>query len=299
MKIIAIVGPTASGKSALAFFFARKYDGEIVSCDSVQIFKHLNIGSAKPSEEEKNLVKHHLIDVFEPDVQSDVRIYKELAEKAILDIVNRGKIPFVVGGTGMYFNALYYGLSDAPSRNEEIRKSLEKKAEKYGLELLYDELTKVDKETASKVARNDKRRIIRALEVYYISGKPLSEINKTNKKLEADWLVISLLPDRAKLYEKINMRVEEMIEKGLVDEVKSIVEKYGENAYALGSIGYKETLDYIKGKISFEEMKELIKKNTRNYAKRQYTWFKKFAQSGYSPEEIDTIDNKIKEFINR
>ncbi len=238
-----------------------------------------------------------MIDVFEPDVQIDVRIYKELAEKAILDIVNRGKIPFVVGGTGMYFNALYYGLSDAPSRNEEIRKSLEEKAEKYGLDFLYDELTKVDKETASKVAKNDKRRIIRALEVYYISGKPLSEINKTNKKLEADWLIISLIPDRAKLYEKINMRVEEMLAKGLVDEVKSIVEKYGENAYALGSIGYKEVLDYLKGRISFEEMKELIKKNTRNYAKRQYTWFKKFTIGAYSPEEIEIIDAKIKNFI--
>lgn len=271
--------------------------GEIVSCDSVQIFKHLNIGSAKPSEEEQSLVKHHLIDVFEPTVQIDVKIYKELAEKVILDIFNRGKIPFVVGGTGMYFNALYYGLSDAPSRNEEIRKSLEEKYEKYGLDSLYDELTKLDKKTASKIAKNDKRRIIRALEVYYISGKPLSEINQNNKKLNADWLVVSLIPDRKKLYEKINMRVEEMIAKGLVDEVKLIVEKYGENAYALGSIGYKEVLDYLKGKISFEEMKELIKKNTRNYAKRQYTWFKKFTSDSYSPEQIEIIDDKIENFI--
>ncbi len=270
-----------------------------MSCDSVQIFKHLNIGSAKPSLEERGIVRHHLVDVFEPDVQIDVRIYKEHAEKAILEIIDRGKIPFVVGGTGMYFNSLYYGLSDAPSRNDEIRSQLEEKANKYGLQSLYEELNRVDKETASKVSLNDKRRIIRALEVYYVSGKTFSEINRSNKKLEANWLLISLFPERAKLYEKINIRVEDMIKNGLVEEVKFIVKKYGENAYALGSIGYKEVLDYLRDKICFEDMKELIKKNTRNYAKRQYTWFKKLGGIKFSPEDIEAIDNEIKNFILR
>ncbi len=221
-----------------------------------------------------------------------------MAEEAITDIWSRGKIPFVVGGTGMYFNSLYYGLSDAPGRNELIRSELEKKVEEFGLNFLYEELKKVDIETAKKVSPNDKRRILRALEVYLISGKPLSEINKENNKLEAEWLIISLFPDREKLYEKINNRVEKMIEIGLIDEVRELIERYGEDAYALYSIGYKEVRDYLKGKLSFDEMKELIKKNTRNYAKRQYTWFKKVdGAKVFKAEDTDLIEKEIIKFL--
>ncbi|MGC8765305.1 MAG: tRNA (adenosine(37)-N6)-dimethylallyltransferase MiaA [Brevinematia bacterium] len=270
----------------------------MISCDSVQIYKYLNIGSAKPSLKERSEIPHHLIDLFSPDFQIDVGLYKELAEKAIIDVISRGNVPFVVGGTGMYFNALYFGLFDAPKRSEKIRNKLEEKIKRDGLHSVYQELLSVDPESASKISPNDKRRIIRALEVYLVSGKTISELRKSNKKLPLDWLLICLLPDRKKLYERINNRVEKMLENGLVDEVRNIIEKFGDDAYALGSIGYKEVKEYLKGEINFEEMKEKIKKSTRNYAKRQFTWFKKLPGANFVlPEELKKIDELIGSFL--
>ncbi len=229
----------------------------------------------------------------------DVGIYKQLAEKSIIDVNSRGKIPFVVGGTGMYFNALYYGLFEAPPRNQKIREQLEERIKKEGLSLLYKELVEIDPESAVKISSNDKRRIVRALEVYLITGKTISELRKSNQKLPLKWLLICLFPERKKLYERINSRVEEMLEDGLIEETKRIIKEFGSNAYALGSIGYKEVREYLSGNMNFEEMKESIKKATRNYAKRQFTWFRKLKEANFvDPDDTGKIEELIKNFLS-
>ena len=198
----------------------------------------------------------------------------------------------------MYFNALYFGLFDAPSRNENIRKYLEEKTKKEGNIVLYKELENIDPETAKSISPNDKRRIIRALEVYYVTGKPTSTLKNYNKKLPLNWLLVCLSLDRKIIYEKINKRVDKMIEEGLIEETKNIIEKYGENAYALGSIGYKEIKEYLLGKTTLEEAKEQIKKATRNYAKRQITWFKKIPNTNFiSSDNIQKIEKLILDFL--
>jgi len=227
-----------------------------------------------------------------------VGIYKNLAEKAILDIQSRNKVPFLVGGTGMYFNSLYFGLFSAPPRNESIRKKLEETISQNGISYLYEELKKVDPVSASKISSNDRRRIIRALEVYQLTGKPISQLQQNNQKIPFKWLILYIDVDRKKLYERINNRVEEMLKKGLIEETRDIIKKFGSDAYALGSIGYRQVKEYLNGKLSFEEMKELIKKETRNYAKRQITWFKKIPNIIFvKPENLEEIEDLIKKFL--
>jgi tRNA dimethylallyltransferase len=272
---IAVLGPTASGKTALAVEIARAFDGEVVSCDSVQIYRRLDIGSAKPDPAERSAVPHHLIDLFEPDFRVDVGIYKSRAESAIRDILARGKLPVLCGGTGMYFNSLFYGLFDAPSRDEEYRKSLEERADREGTPALYAELSSIDPETAGKVTQNDRRRIIRALEVYRVAGIPISALREKNEKLPLHWLLLATTMDRAELYARIERRVDAMIRSGLVEETRGIVRDFGGDAFALGSIGYRHSLKLLRGEWAAAEMEAALKQDTRHYAKRQYTWFRK------------------------
>jgi len=297
-KILAILGPTAIGKTEIAIRLAKAFDGEVISCDSVQIYKRLDIGSAKPKDEELNSIKYHMLSLFKPSFQVDVGLYKKIAERTILDVNKREKLPIVAGGTGMYFNSLYYGLFEGPGRDEALRRGLEERIRKEGLLSLYEELRMKDPKYAEKVQPGDKRRIVRALEVYYKTGTPFSNLHLNNKKLPLDWFLIGLNMERKELYERIEVRVDRMIKEGLIDETRSIMETYGENAFALGSIGYRHARDYILGKIDKEEMISLLKKDTRHYAKRQITWFRKIKGiNWFNPLELDKIMIAVKDFL--
>ncbi len=297
-KVLAVVGPTASGKTGVAVRLSSLYNGEVVSCDSVQVYRHLNIGSAKPSAGETEGIKYHLIDMFEPDKIMDAGIYKKLAESKIMEILERGRLPIVSGGTGMYFNSLYYGLFSGPSRNDEIRKSLAARAEGGNLHALFEELTEKDPETAASISQNDWRRIVRALEVYYLTGRPVSQLRRTNLKLDLDWYIIGLDCDRKVLYENIEKRIDSMIFNGLVEETGNIINRYGKNAFALSSIGYRHAVNYISGLWSFEEFKYYLKRDTRRYSKRQLTWFKKNRDiHWFDPQDFEGIRMAVEGFL--
>lgn len=296
--VIGIVGPTGVGKTEIALELAGEFRGEIVSCDSVQLYKHLDIGSAKPSHEDMKRIPHHLIDVFEPDFQVDVGIYKAAAEKEILSVHDRGKLPIVCGGTGLYFTALHRGLVNAPSRDDAVRNTLEDRVDREGLASLYRELGVSDPVSAGKILPNDKRRIVRALEVFYRTGKPLSELHGDNKKLDLKWLVIGITMDRSELYKRIERRVDNMVERGLVDETRSVIERFGPDSFALGSIGYRHAANFINGTWTRDEFIETLKRDTRHYAKRQMTWFRKIPDiRWFFPSESDKIKDTLGSFL--
>jgi len=276
-----IVGPTCAGKSGLAagfarFVFAKKnISCEVVSCDSMQIYRYMDIGTAKPSKDEQKIVPYHMIDVVDITGEYNVAKFVSDAQKSISEIKERNHLPLVVGGTGMYFRALADGLFDGPTADLKIRERLEGEAEKNGVSFLFAKLGEVDKISAAKIEPTDKRRIIRALEVYYSSGRPISEY-QTQWGKKKDVKVIGITRERADLYDRINERVDEMFKNGLVDEVKRL-EELGlrSNKTAGQALGYKELLEYLDGKCGLEEAKELIKTHTRQYAKRQLTWFRR------------------------
>lgn len=296
-RALAVVGPTAAGKTPLAIELARRFDGEIVSCDSVQIYKHLNIGSAKPGPEELAAARHHMIDLFEPDFRADVGLYKSLAEEAIRDILSRGKLPIVCGGTGLYFNALYYGLFEGPTRDNSIRAELEARFEAGEAPLLYQELRELDPDAASKIEPADKRRIIRALEVIRSAGEPISLLQKKNKKLDLNWFLIGLNMERAELYRRIEARTDAMIDRGLAEETRALAAAFGESAYALGAIGYRHALMFLRGEWNINEFRAQLKQDTRRYAKRQITWFRKISEiHWHTPGELDPLWKELREY---
>ena len=281
-KIIVICGPTASGKTALSIELAKKINGEIISCDSMQIYKYMDIGTAKPTPEEQKEVKHHLIDFVEPDQRYSVAEYKKDAEKSIEEILAKGKTPIIVGGTGLYVDSLIYGIEYPEIElDEEYRKQLEKEANENGLESLYNRAKEIDSKAMEKISPNDKKRIIRVLEIYKATGKTKTEqeIKSRAHEVKYDYKVFAIKMDREKLYERINQRVDMMIEKGLIEEVQNILKKYDKFPTAMQGLGYKEVVEYLEGKTTKEEMIEKIKMQTRRYAKRQITWFKKNKQT--------------------
>ena len=281
-KVIVICGPTASGKTALSIELAKKINGEIISSDSMQIYKDMNIGTAKPTAEEMQGIKHYLLDFVEPDKRYSVAEFKKDAEKAIEEILSKGKIPIVVGGTGLYVDSLIYGIEyQNIELDEKYRKELEKIAEEQGLQVLYKRAKEIDEEAIKKISPNDKKRIIRILEIYKATGKNKTEqeIESRKKEIKYDFKVFAINMDREKLYERINKRVDIMIEQGLIEEVKEITQKYKKFPTAMQGLGYKEVVEYLEGKISKEEMIEKVKMETRRYAKRQITWFKKNKQT--------------------
>ena len=296
-KVIVICGPTASGKTALSIELAKKINGEIISSDSMQIYKDMNIGTAKPTQEEMQGIQHYLLDFVEPNQRYSVAEYKKDAENAIEKILSKGKIPIVVGGTGLYVDSLIYGIEYQDIKlDEEYRKELEKRVEAEGLEELYNEAQKIDPQSIEKISRNDKKRILRILEIYKATGK-----NKTEQEIESrkngvkyDYKVFAINMEREKLYERINMRVDIMIENGLIEEVENLLKKYNEFPTAMQGLGYKEVVEYLQGKISKEEMIEKIKRETRRYAKRQLTWFRKNKQTIWiGPHDLQKILNEI------
>ena len=290
-KVIVICGPTASGKTALSIELAKKINGEIISSDSMQIYKNMNIGTAKPTKEEMSGIQHYLLDFVEPDKRYSVAEFKRDAEKAIEEILGKGKIPIVVGGTGLYVDSLIYGIEyQEIELDEKYRKELEKIAEEQGLEVLYEKAKKIDSEAMKKISPNDKKRIMRVLEIYKSTGKTKTEqeAESRKKELKYDYKVFAINMDREKLYERINKRVDIMIEQGLIDEVKELLNNYKEFPTAMQGLGYKEVVDYLNGKMTKEEMIEKIKMETRRYAKRQITWFKKNKQTVW----IDGLEDK-------
>jgi len=278
-KLFILVGPTAIGKTALSIDLAKRLKGEIISADSMQIYKYMDIGTAKVTRDEMDDIPHHLIDIVYPDEDYTVSNYQRDASRLIEEINARDMLPIVVGGTGLYINSLVYNLNftEVPP-DEEYRMELEEYARINGEGYLHQMLEEVDPVSSMTISPNDRKRIIRALEIYYLTGKTMSEHNKDFRK-EVDkyqLFMVCLNMDRKKLYDRINLRVDLMIEEGLIDEVKGILDKgYDKNLVSLQAIGYKEIISYLEGKISLEEAVNTIKQASRNYAKRQLTWFRR------------------------
>lgn len=281
-KVIVICGPTASGKTALSIELAKKINGEIVSCDSMQIYKDMDIGTAKPTIEEMQGIKHYMLDFVSPDERYSVADYKKQAKQAIREIIEKGKAPIVVGGTGLYVDSLIYEIEYQDIEfDEKYRKQLEERSKKEGLEVLYNEAKKIDPEAITKISPNDKKRILRILEIYNATGKNKTEQEKESRKneVEFDYKVYAISWDREKLYDRINQRVDIMIDQGLIEEVQKIYSKYNKFPTAMQGLGYKEVLEYLEGKCNKQEMIDKIKQETRRYAKRQLTWFRKNKQT--------------------
>ena len=277
--VIVIAGPTASGKTSLGIELAKKINGEIVSADSMQIYKDMNIGTAKPNKDETKEIRHYLIDFVSPDCRYSVANFKNDAELCIEKILTKGKVPIVVGGTGLYIDSLVYGI-DYPEieYDDEYRKKLMKTAEtEEGLNNLYNEAEKIDKEATEKISKKDKKRIIRILEIYKSTGKTKTEIDRLSRKndLKYNYIVFAINMERSCLYGRINQRVDKMINEGLIEEVRNLIDKYDKFPTAMQGLGYKEVVDYLNNKLSKEEMVDKIKQETRRYAKRQLTWFRK------------------------
>ena len=295
-KVIVICGPTASGKTALSIELAKKINGEIVSCDSMQIYKEMNIGTAKPTKEEMQGIKHYMIDIISPDERYSVADYKKQAKESIKEILSKGKVPIVVGGTGLYVDSLIYEI-DYPEIefDEKYREELEQEVEERGLEALYEKAKEIDEEAIKKISSNDKKRILRILEIYHATGKNKTEQEKESRKtpVEFDYKVFALNMDREKLYERINKRVDLMIENGLIEEVENIYKKYNKFPTAMQGLGYKEVVQYLEKRLTKEEMIEKIKQETRKFAKRQLTWFRKNKETIWLNAD-DTIQNNIK-----
>lgn len=278
-KVVVIVGPTASGKTALSIELAKKLDGEIISSDSMQIYKDMDIGTAKVTKEEAQGIKHYLVDFVSPDQRYTVSDFKKDAEAAIKEILEKGKVPIVVGGTGLYVNSLIYGIEYQDMKiDEDYRNELMSRAEDPAeLEKLWNEANDIDPEAMTKISKNDKKRIIRVLEIFKSTGKTKTEqeILSRQKGTEYDYKVFGISMDRQKLYERINLRVDLMIEAGLEDEVRNLLNKYSEFPTAMQGLGYKEVKEYFDGFLTRDEMIEKIKQESRRYAKRQLTWFRR------------------------
>ena len=296
-KVIVICGPTASGKTALSIELAKKINGEIVSADSMQIYKDMDIGTAKTTHEEMQGIKHYLQDFVEPDKRYSVADYKVDAEKAIEEILSKGKTPIVVGGTGLYVDSLIYGIEYQEIKfDEKYRKELEDIALEKGLETLYKKAQEIDPEAMKKISCNDKKRIIRVLEIYKATGKTKTEqeIESRKKEVKYDYKVFTIDWEREKLYERINKRVDIMIENGLIEEVENLLKKYKEFPTAMQGLGYKEVVEYLNGYLTKEEMIDKIKQETRRYAKRQITWFRKNKQTIWiGPQDLQKILDEI------
>ena len=277
-KILCVVGPTASGKTDYAVELALNCGGEVVSCDSMQIYKHMDIGTAKPTADEMKGVKHHMIDIIEPNESFSVARFSEMARECIDDILLRGKMPVLCGGTGLYFDSTINNINFIQmDTDEEYRKYLESAAKEFGNEYVYKILKRVDEESAESIHPNNLKRVIRALEIYKTTGKKKSELDKeqlSEPLYEPE--ITGLMRDREVLYDRINKRVDIMMEKGLVEEVSELI-KMGidTEATSMQAIGYKEIIEYLDGKTSLSDAVDKIKRESRRYAKRQLTWFKR------------------------
>ncbi|MDF2883189.1 MAG: tRNA dimethylallyltransferase [Clostridiaceae bacterium] len=300
-NLVILAGPTGVGKTDISIKLAKDLNGEVISADSMQIYKYMDIGSAKATKEEMGGVPHHLIDFLDPKESFSVSDYKKMVEKVIDNVLLNNKIPMLVGGTGLYINSLInnYDFTDAHC-DMEYRISLEEQALQYGKNYVHEMLKSVDEVSYNKLFPNDLKRVIRALEVYKLTGTPISEFNSEKKIHDIPYNIsyFVLTMDRKKLYSRIDQRVDKMIDNGLISEVKMLKQMgLNETMQSMKGIGYKEILYYLEGKISFDEAVYLIKKGTRNYAKRQLTWFRKDTRVQWVDKDSFSCENDIVQYI--
>jgi tRNA dimethylallyltransferase len=296
-----ILGVTASGKSALAFELSKTINAEIISVDSMKVYRRMDIGTAKPPQEKQKLIPYHLIDVVEPSEAFSVDRFLDMTEQATVDIQGRGKPVVAVGGTAMYIKALLYGLFEGPGTDEAIRNRLQKTAEETGLDPLHQKLIEVDPVAAERIHPNDQKRIVRALEVYELTGKPISSFQKQWEDTQpaSDWLVIGLRREKEIESQRINLRIKRMMEAGLLDEVTALLaEDKPLSPQAAAAIGYAEMIAHLKGEMELDETIERIKINTRRFAKSQRTWFKTFRNVNWIDiSEDDTVETVLEKTL--
>jgi tRNA dimethylallyltransferase len=292
--VVAIVGPTCSGKTRTGIELAKRIGGEIISVDARQIYKLIDIGTAKPTQEERSQVPHHLIDIISLDEEMSAGVFAKLARDAVREIAERSHVPIMVGGSGLYLRATIDGLFESPEINYEVRKELRERLRIEGADSLLKELSSIDPKAAEKLLPQNYKRILRALEVYYSSGVTITELRKTRPSVpDFETLQFGILLERKNLYRKIEKRVDEMIEQGLLEEVRRILKRgFDPKLNSLQTFGYKEVIGFLQGKLKFDDMVLQIKRNTRRYAKRQMTWFNKdkrivwISADGKTPEEV-------------
>jgi len=300
--VLIIAGPTAVGKTELSLTLAEDLNGEIISADSVQIYKGMNIGSATPSNDELNRVNHHLINIVEPFEDYNVAMFSNDARALIEDIQSRGKLPIVVGGTGLYINSLMYEMDFSEQvKDENLRKELREFADEEGKDKLHERLKTLDPTAAKKIHKNNIKRVIRALEINLLTGEQMGNFKKDPiKTTDFNPILICLKRNRKLLYVRINKRVDQMLEEGLIEEVKQLEDKgLTTNDTSMKAIGYKEVLGYLKGKYDYDIMVEVLKKNTRNFAKRQLTWFRRYDDATWIDLDRNSFEKNYKNIINQ
>ncbi len=301
--VVVLIGPTAVGKTDLSFAIAKQFSAEIVGADSMQIFRHMDIGTAKPTPEEQKKVVHHLVDVADPDEDYHAGRYAAESLEACRDIINKGKVPLIVGGTGLYLRALLEGMFEALPVDKDIREDLKKRLEKEGRAVLYKELQQVDPDTAKRIHCNDTQRLLRALEIFKTSGISWSsQLKKQQKKKRFGRILkIGLTCEREKLYKRINCRAQKMMEAGFLEEVQGLLGMgYGPELKSMQSLGYRHLIQYIQGKWDLETSLSLMARDTRRYAKRQYTWFGKDKDIYWAlPEQEGEVISHIQQFLNQ
>lgn len=302
-RLIVIVGPTAVGKTEVAVSLAREFGGEIISADSMQVYRVMDIGTAKPTAEERLLVPHHLIDIVNPDEQFNAAMFMEMAQRIIKELHNRGKPVFVVGGTGLYIKALLGGLFQGPDADESLRKSYRQELTQFGKEYLYQKLKEKDEQAAAQIEKNDVVRIIRALEVMELSGESIVEKQKAHRFGDSlyECTKIGLTMERTRLYERIDQRTEKMIQDGFVEEVRRLLSMgYRETLKPMQSLGYKHIVKYIKGSYNLDDALRAMKRDTRHFAKRQMTWFGRDKEIiWFNPADRDDIREHIARFLRK
>lgn len=298
-NIICVVGPTASGKTALAVELAKEYNGEVISCDSMQIYKRMDIGTAKPTKEEMQGIPHHMLDVAEPWEDFSVSRYCEMADPILQDVLARGKTAIIAGGTGLYIDSLMRGNAFAPFPSTGVREKLEAEADEIGMEAMLARLSEIDPEAASRLHLSDRKRIIRALEVYYETGETITAHNLRTQQIPDKYspLWIGLdFAERSRLYSRIDRRVGLMLEAGLIDEIKTLLASgIPEKCTAMQAIGYKEFVSALNGQCSIQEAADQVRQSSRRYAKRQLTWFRRNPKMHWLIRQSDADAGEILE----
>ena len=300
-KVVVICGPTASGKTAAALDLAKEFSGEVINADSMQIYRYMDIGTAKPTSDERARIPHHLIDIVDPDESFDAARFSKMAHAVISPLPARGVVPFVVGGTGLYIKSLLQGLFQAEPTNHEIRNRLKEEAAIQGADFLHKRLSQCDPESAQRIHPHDTYRIIRSLETYEVTGIRISKYHREHRFKDKPFKVFKMGLDmnREVLYDRINQRVDAMFEAGFVDEVKGLLERrYTPDLKSMQAIGYRHVVDYIQGRLSQDEALRTLKRDTRRYAKRQLTWFKADSEIVWiEPDRIKDIRHLIESFL--
>lgn len=296
-NIICIAGPTASGKTALAVELAKAVNGEVVSCDSMQVYKHMDIGTAKPTPDEMQGITHHMLDVAEPTEDFSVSRYCEMATSIVEDILSRGKTAIIAGGTGLYMDALIRGNSFAPCPSTGMREKLEAQADEEGMDIMLETLRAIDPDSAARLHLADRKRILRALEVYYETGQTITEHNKKTQsvppRFQPVWFALEDT-DRAALYRRIDCRVEKMLDAGLLEEIQNLLAMgIPEKCTAMQAIGYKEFVDALKGRCTIADATAQVQQASRHYAKRQLTWFRRNSAIHWLRREIGEGTDRI------